>query len=81
MAMLYNGDFALCCNDPRGDLIVGRFPNESIAQIWQGEKLNRAREAIAKKSAIFLEGQNCKNCTRLRRGFSFREYFYFLKEN
>jgi len=80
MAMLHNGDFALCCNDPRGDFIVGRFLHESITQIWQGERLNQARMAIAKKPLAFVSGQNCQNCTRLRKGFSLKEYFYFLKE-
>ena len=81
MAMLYNGDFALCCNDPRGDLIVGNFPAESITKIWQGEKLDQARKAIVKKSTEFISGQNCQKCTRLRKKFSFKEYAYFIGEN
>lgn len=81
MAMLYNGDFALCCNDPRGDLIVGRFPAESVAEVWQGKKLNEARRIIAKKSLAFIVGQNCQKCTRLRKKLSLKEWLYFIVEN
>lgn len=80
MAMLYNGDFILCCNDPRGDLIMGNFPEEDITRIWQGEKLNELRRRIVKRNLPFLEEQNCGKCTRLRKNISFREYAYYFLE-
>lgn len=81
MAMLYNGDFALCCNDPRGRLIVGNFPAEDITGIWQGERLSELRRRIVKRSPPFLSGQHCGECTRLRKKISLMEYAsYFWEE-
>lgn len=79
MAMLYNGDFALCCNDPRGDLIIGSFPKNSLEEIWNGQKLIKLRELISRKKEIFLQGQNCRQCSRMRTGISFKEHFDYYR--
>jgi hypothetical protein len=43
MIMGWDGTTVLCCEDNWGDAIIGRFPDESLYEIWNGRLLQRAR--------------------------------------
>jgi len=79
MAMLYNGDFALCCNDPRGDLVIGNFPENNLEDIWNGRALIELREIISGKKIASLKGQNCQRCSRMRKGISLKEFIDYYR--
>jgi len=38
MAIYWNGDVAICGEDMNGDWIVGNLRNQSIQEVWSGEK-------------------------------------------
>lgn len=43
LVMGWSGHVALCCDDGWGDYMIGKFPEESLHDIWHGEPMNRAR--------------------------------------
>jgi pyruvate-formate lyase-activating enzyme len=43
MIMGWDGTVVLCCEDNWGDAVIGRFPDESLYEIWNGRLLQRAR--------------------------------------
>ena len=43
MIMGWDGTTVLCCEDNWGDAIIGRFPDQSLYEIWNGQTLQRAR--------------------------------------
>jgi len=80
MAMLHNGECILCCNDMQGAFMAGKFPDQNLQDIWQGNKLKTARRAIMDKDSSFSEGQNCPRCTRLKNPIPFKNYLRYLYE-
>jgi len=78
MAMLYTGEFVVCCNDPRGEYIVGKFPEDSIEKIWTGNKLYEIRRIIINKNQKFLNGQYCGCCSVLRNGIPLKYYINLM---
>lgn len=62
MNIIPNGDVSLCCNDAFAENVVGNVKNETLNQIWQGEKLNDVRQKIIKtRQNIDI----CKGCDSL----------------
>ncbi len=45
MYILVNGDVVPCCYDFDGALVMGNALKEGIADIWDGEKFRKFREA------------------------------------
>lgn len=43
-AILWNGDFTICCEDYDGELVLGNVTKTSIMDIWMGEKAQRIRK-------------------------------------
>lgn len=39
MAIFWNGDVSLCCEDVDGDYILGNLQSKSIRDVWNGEKM------------------------------------------
>lgn len=60
MTISWNGDVPLCCNDYENKIILGNINNQSIKQIWGGEKLKKIREYHQKRN--FAKVSLCKNC-------------------
>ena len=57
-AVAWNGDILLCCSDPHRKEIMGHFPEQTVAQVWQGERLNKMRDSHMKGEY----GGICKTC-------------------
>ncbi|MCI9421472.1 MAG: radical SAM protein [Dorea sp.] len=55
-----DGKALLCSNDEEGNYILGDANNESIYDIWHGERMNRARKLHAMGS--FKEMEVCRKC-------------------
>ena len=47
-AVAWTGDILLCCADPHRKEVLGRFPSVTIAEAWQGERLQAIRESHLK---------------------------------
>ncbi|MFQ5717173.1 MAG: radical SAM/SPASM domain-containing protein [Nitrospinales bacterium] len=60
MVILWNGDAPICLSDYDGTDVLGNVKNESIADIWNGEKINRYRRHHL--NLEFGEIANCANC-------------------
>ena len=56
-----DGRVMLCANDEMSSHIIGDIKNESIYDIWHGDKINKARE-IHKKHKGAKELEVCKHC-------------------
>ncbi len=41
-----NGEVALCCNDAKGEMIMGDLNQESIVDVWYGSKYRGVRKAM-----------------------------------
>lgn len=56
-----NGDAAMCSNDDNVTVVVGNAYEQSIHQIWHGEKMQRLRDIHARKDG-FKEILACARC-------------------
>ncbi len=54
-----DGKVSLCCNDPLGKCTLGDASEETLLDIWYGEKFSKVRECISKGRESF---SHCKNC-------------------
>ncbi len=58
--VLWDGTVSVCCADFDGDLSAGKMPENSLREIWNGDKLLMFRNGIASKT---YEGLGfCKRC-------------------
>ncbi|MGB9619981.1 MAG: S8 family serine peptidase, partial [Armatimonadota bacterium] len=63
--IVYNGDVILCCADWSRSVILGNVKENSLKEIWQGEKLNEIRENFIKGNYDMLP-EICRNCKKTR---------------
>lgn len=58
--ILWNGDFVVCCNDYGRKSLMGNIKNQTINEIWTGEKMQNCRKAhLAGK---YDQVAPCNNC-------------------
>lgn len=43
-AVSWDGDILICCADPKKESTIGKFPEVSIAHVWQSSVIKRLRE-------------------------------------
>jgi radical SAM protein with 4Fe4S-binding SPASM domain len=60
MTVRGNGDVLGCCSFYAVDLVVGNWKNESITDIWNGEKMKQLREIH--KNGEYFKNPACKTC-------------------
>lgn len=60
-----NGNVAPCCSMSGGNLVVGNVYNNSIRDIWNGEKIRRIREMVIMGDKL---PNACKNCNTSHAG-------------
>jgi radical SAM protein with 4Fe4S-binding SPASM domain len=60
MVISWNGDVPLCCNDYENKIILGNVKNQSIKEIWGGEKPRKIRELH--KGGEFEKLNICAQC-------------------
>jgi radical SAM protein with 4Fe4S-binding SPASM domain len=61
MAILWNGDVSLCCQDFDGQVILGNTKDSSLKEIWSGPALAKYRTAHMEKR--FNDISICGNCS------------------
>ena len=50
-----------CSNDEENKELIGDIKNETVHEIWHGEKMNKIREMHNKKNG-FLNSEICRKC-------------------
>jgi len=60
MTLRGNGDVLGCCSFYAVDLVMGNWHNDSMKEIWNGEKMSKLREIH--RSGEFYKNRACKNC-------------------
>ncbi|MBI5233319.1 MAG: SPASM domain-containing protein [Deltaproteobacteria bacterium] len=58
----HDGRVVPCCRDLRGDVVLGDAIKESLADIWNGEKIMRLRDIHSRRE--FDKVPLCKDCDR-----------------
>lgn len=54
-----DGKVSLCCNDPTGAYTLGDVSNQTLREIWFGDKFKKAREALYKGRRYFGKCRKC----------------------
>jgi radical SAM protein with 4Fe4S-binding SPASM domain len=62
MVVDYNGDVVLCCDDWNHSTVLGNLKQQTIEEIWKGEKLRKIREAH--KKGEFGKIPLCSGCNK-----------------
>jgi radical SAM protein with 4Fe4S-binding SPASM domain len=62
MVVDWNGDVVLCCDDWNHSTVLGNLNNQSIEEIWKGEKLKKIKEAHLKRE--FYKIPICSGCNK-----------------
>ena len=57
-AVSWNGDILLCCADPHKKEILGHFPEQTVGEVWKGNRLKVVREGHLKGDFRGI----CKDC-------------------
>lgn len=60
LAVAWDGRVAMCCEDPQVADPVGRFPEQSLAAIWNGERLRALR--AAHRAGDYAVSRLCADC-------------------
>jgi MoaA/NifB/PqqE/SkfB family radical SAM enzyme len=60
LAVAWSGEVAMCCEDPQVSAPVGRFPDQTLASIWNGERLRELR--AAHRSGNYAAARLCVDC-------------------
>lgn len=63
MVVMADGKVALCCYDSDGAVIMGDLNNETIEEVWRGDKFTRTRKAMAQGD--FANLPLCSGCTQV----------------
>jgi radical SAM protein with 4Fe4S-binding SPASM domain len=62
MVVDWNGDVVLCCDDWNHSTVLGNLKNQTIEEVWKGEKLRKIREAHIKGE--FHKIPLCSKCNK-----------------
>lgn len=63
LTIFFDGSVSFCCADVHGQMLVGNLHNETLQEIWRGEKIERYRKLIAEEKHWGLPV--CRNCFNL----------------
>ena len=59
MVVRPDGKVSLCCNDPLGRETMGDLNEQSIIDVWFGEKYTKTRELITKGPGYIAKCAKC----------------------
>ena len=62
LIMLIDGKVVMCCTDDKGDYVVGDWRKESVKDIWEGNKLEQARQLHGKGEYYKID--MCRRCIK-----------------
>lgn len=66
--MGYNGVVPVCCYDWSTQIPIGKFPNQSLQQIWESVQLNAIRELLFRKNRNMTPCSVCSYAGGWRQG-------------
>jgi MoaA/NifB/PqqE/SkfB family radical SAM enzyme len=59
MAVCWNGDVVICCNDWRRQLVAGNVAGASLAELWSGRRMLAARRMLFARRRDFPPCNRC----------------------
>lgn len=59
MVVRPTGEISLCCNDPLGKMTLGNLNNQTLLEVWYGEKYTKIRDKIAEGRENI---EHCRYC-------------------
>jgi len=62
MVVDWNSDVVLCCDDYSHKVVLGNLKNQTVKEIWEGDKLKKIRECHIKGE--FHKIPLCKDCNK-----------------
>lgn len=62
MVVDWNGEVVLCCDDWNHSTIIGNLKNQTIEEVWKGERLRKIREAHLRGE--FYKVPLCAGCNK-----------------
>jgi radical SAM protein with 4Fe4S-binding SPASM domain len=62
MVIDWNGDVVLCCDDWNHSTVLGNLKEQTIEEIWNGEKLRNIRKAHI--NGEFYKVRLCSECNK-----------------
>jgi len=62
MTVTWNGDVVPCCYDYNGRFVLGNMREQTLSDIWNGEKIQSLRREFIDNR---VENELCKNCDNL----------------
>lgn len=62
MTIVWNGDVLPCCYDYNGRYVLGNMAEQSLSDIWNGERIQSLRKEFIDNK---VENDLCKNCDNL----------------
>jgi len=74
--ILWDGKAVLCCSDWQSEVVVGKFPDKSLEEIWQSEVYRVYRNAHC--SGEISKLKLCSKCDRISHTLSINEEGSFL---
>lgn len=75
--ILSNGDISLCCRDFAAQLVIGNIFEQSIEEIWNGQRHKEIIEKFKKKSKDLSQCLNCFSADSNYEGLLIK-FIYFL---
>jgi radical SAM protein with 4Fe4S-binding SPASM domain len=61
LSVLWDGRVGACCEDWSNRVIVGDLSKQSLAAVWQGERMNRHRHMLW--TGRYHESPSCRDCS------------------
>ncbi len=59
LAILVDGKATACCVDAEGEMVLGDVTKQSVAEIWNGDEINRLREGFLESRAVTARCVRC----------------------
>lgn len=62
MVVDWNSNVVLCCDDYTNEVVLGNLKNQTVKEIWQGDKLKKIRKCHV--NGEFYKLPLCRNCNK-----------------
>ena len=74
----YNGNVVLCGSDFNNRYVIGNIFQDSIQEMWNGQKAQAFRQALLDKDGDFIDRNNlgCRKCNCPDTGLAFEDYLH-----
>lgn len=68
LVIKYDGAVPICCHDWKREMIIGKFPEKSLNEIWNSLEFNAVRQLLWRKNRNFAPCSRCDYNGGFRKG-------------